>query len=72
MTDPKDAPEAGALGPAGAFVVRFRDGSRPAGPIAGRVEHVSSGRQSRFASLDEMIAFLLEMLPEPGGTRDRT
>lgn len=60
--DPRE-PTSGPLDPRGAFVVQFRTGSRPAGPVAGRIEHVSSGRSRRFASVADMEAFMLEMLP---------
>ncbi len=62
----------GTLDPAGSFVIRFRSGSRRGGPVAGRVEHVSTGRQSRFASLEELAGFMLDRLPVAEGnpTRD--
>lgn len=28
------------------------------GPVVGRAEHIASGRSRRFASLDELLAFL--------------
>ena len=46
--------------PAGwAFVVHLRPGALPeAGRLAGRVEHVASGRSERFESLPDLLAFL--------------
>jgi hypothetical protein len=47
------------LTPAGAFVVQLRtDSDLTTGRLCGRVEHVTSGRSDRFASLDELIAFM--------------
>lgn len=46
------------LAPDGAFVVQFAAGSCPQrGAIAGRVEHVQSGRASRFYSAADLLAF---------------
>jgi len=42
-----------------AFVVHLRPGTLPEeGRVAGRVEHVSSGRSAHFESLPELLAFL--------------
>jgi hypothetical protein len=46
-----------------AFVVHLRPGGAPEeGRMAGRVEHVASGRSERFESLPEMLAFLGRVL----------
>jgi hypothetical protein len=46
-----------------AFVVHLRPTSRPEeGQVAGRVEHVASGRSERFGSLTELLAILGAML----------
>jgi hypothetical protein len=42
-----------------AFVVHLRPGALPEeGRMAGRVEHVASGRSVLFGSLPELVAFL--------------
>jgi hypothetical protein len=49
--------------PAQAFVVQFgRETGADTGYMAGRVEHVVSGKVSRFQSLDELVAFMTEVL----------
>jgi hypothetical protein len=65
-----------ALGPAfpqrNAFVLQFaaETGPRP-GPVRGRIQHVTSGEQSAFESLDELWGFVSRVLfaadpsPEP-------
>ena len=46
-----------------AFVVQLSPDADPdAGRIAGRVEHVSSGRVLHFTSSDELIAFFARLL----------
>ncbi len=62
-----DPAATGRLDPRAAFVVQFRVGSRVGGPLAGRVEHVSTGRQIRFSSLEELEAFVGEMLSRVAG-----
>jgi hypothetical protein len=48
-----------------AFVVQFRaDTDAKAGRFKGRVEHVGSGRVAHFQSLDELLAFIVQMLAE--------
>jgi hypothetical protein len=50
-----------------AFVVQFSRETRPGGGVvAGRVEHISSGRRARFATPDELIAALATLLDELG------
>jgi hypothetical protein len=61
--------------PAQAFVVQFgRDTAVDAGRIAGRVEHVVSGKAARFQSLNDLVTFMTAVLREveeatcrPGG-----
>jgi len=50
-----------------AFVVQF---SREAGSFAGRVEHLSSGRRSRFNSAAELVATLETLLDEIGASSE--
>jgi hypothetical protein len=46
-----------------AFVVQVaRESNLPHGKVAGRVEHVDSGRARNFRSLDELLNFLCEAL----------
>jgi hypothetical protein len=46
-----------------AFVVHLRPGALPEeGRVAGRVEHVASGRSEQFGSLRELLAFLGRVL----------
>lgn len=48
-----------ALSAEWAFVVHVRPGAIPEeGCLAGRVEHVSSGRSAHFGSLPELLVFL--------------
>jgi hypothetical protein len=59
--------------PAQAFVVQFRrETVVDTGRIAGRVEHVVSGKAARFQSLDELMAFMTEVLREVAETTRRT
>jgi hypothetical protein len=45
------------------FVVQFSDDTAPpSARFLGRVEHIESGRSRRFASLDELVAFVSEVL----------
>jgi hypothetical protein len=49
--------------PEQAFVVQFgRETAVDTGRMAGRVEHVVSGKVARFQSLEELVAFLTEVL----------
>lgn len=52
-------PVAVPLPPELAFVVQLQaSGHQPPHTLAGRVEHIASGQAARFASLDELFAFL--------------
>jgi hypothetical protein len=45
--------------PEAAFVLQLRTDADPAsGTLAGRVEHVVSGRATRFGSIGELLAFV--------------
>jgi hypothetical protein len=49
----------------GAFVVQFRsDGIVGGGPLAGRLEHVASGRTAIFHSRDGLLEALDQMVSE--------
>jgi hypothetical protein len=59
--------------PTQAFVVQFgRETVVDTGRLAGRVEHVVSGKVSRFQSLDELVAFMTEVLRTVAETTRRT
>ena len=46
-----------------AFVVQFYAGAEPAeGEVAGRVEHVVSGRATHFHSAEELVGFMARVL----------
>ena len=72
MTNPQDIKRRGAgptpgdvssFLPEGAFVVQFRTGAATLdGPLAGRVEHVVSGRAAHFNTQAELLAFLRDAL----------
>jgi hypothetical protein len=60
---PQDPEEQAPLSVHCAFVVHFRVNSDVAhGRLAGRVEHVASGQATRFASLEELLAFIAQVL----------
>jgi hypothetical protein len=46
----------------GAFVVQFLAGSDLTGSVGGRVEHVASGRSTHFASVDDLLHFIGDVL----------
>jgi hypothetical protein len=60
--------------PERAFVIEFRGGGTPGldDPLSGRVEHVSSGKATRFESATELIDFLRDVLRSCGQTRGAT
>ena len=61
MKAPAEAPS--ALSPHRAFVVQFRaETDVGQGRYTGRVEHVVSGQATRFASLEELLAFIARVL----------
>jgi hypothetical protein len=58
-----------AFAPAQAFVVQFgRETDLDTGRMAGRVEHVVSGKAGRFQSVDELMAFMTAVLREVAST----
>jgi hypothetical protein len=58
------------LTPQGAFVVHFyTDTNITAGCLAGRVEHVVSGRSVRFSSMAGLLAFIGKILGEVNAGR---
>ena len=60
-----------ALPYAKAFVVQFSAETDPRlGTTTGRVEHLQTGRRSRFASADELLAWLMAMLTGAGSLDD--
>ncbi len=61
MQPPAETPS--ALSPHRAFVVQFRAETEiEQGRCTGRVEHVVSGEATRFASLEELLAFMAQVL----------
>jgi hypothetical protein len=56
-------PPAAPLSPQWAFVVQLREGT-PLAPaqLSGRVEHLVSGQATPFASLAELLAFMVQIL----------
>ena len=55
----------GALPPERAFVVQFSGDTRFAeATVVGRVEHIHSGRTTHFTRMDQLVAFLDELLSE--------
>jgi len=56
-------PPASPLLPPWAFVVQFRvETDLAQGYCTGRVEHVVSGQAAHFQSLEELVAFMTEVL----------
>lgn len=57
----------------GAFIVEFRADAATAPPerLRGRVEHVPTGLATRFASADELLDFVREVLRSHLGARAR-
>ena len=61
MGDPSH--DAAGLPPSRSFVVQFGGAAAPsAGTFVGRIEHIASGRSRRFGSLEELSAFVAEVL----------
>lgn len=58
-----DAAQSATLPYDKAFVVQFTAETGPSlEPVAGRVEHLRTGRRSRFASIDEFLACIATLL----------
>jgi len=61
------------LQPASAFLVQFRTGADPiTGKLAGRIEHVASGKTANFDTIHDLPELLRQMLQDshqlnPGG-----
>jgi hypothetical protein len=54
-----------------AFVVQFASETDVgAGNVRGRIEHLKTGRRSRFASADELLARIMAMLAGADAPRD--
>ncbi|MGH7961892.1 MAG: hypothetical protein ACRERD_08715 [Candidatus Binatia bacterium] len=51
-----------ALSPQRAFVIQLREESEVGGRFGGRVEHVTSARSARFQSVEELLAFIAQVL----------
>jgi hypothetical protein len=48
-----------------AFVLKLsRDTGHMLAPFAGRLEHLSTGRRARFATVEEFLAALIRLLDE--------
>ncbi len=63
--------DASPLPPERAFVVQFHaGGTASTAPLGGRVEHIVSGRAERFASIDELLAFVRATLAAVPAPRD--
>ena len=62
----RGSPEAGSdlhrFPPGHAFVVKFSAAERARRPTSGRVEHVLTGRSTRFESLERLAEFFGEVL----------
>lgn len=58
------------LPPERAFVVQFRQLVDPSGELfVGRAEHIASGTEVRFGSVEALIAFITDVLiPAPSTT----
>jgi hypothetical protein len=65
----KPSPDESPLSPQRAFVVQLTENTDvKRGQWVGRVEHVTSGQASRFQSVDELLAFVAQVLrraPKP-------
>jgi hypothetical protein len=71
---PPHAPPDTPLAPAWAFVVQLRQGTAlTPETLHGRVEHIVSGQATLFTSLEELWAFMAQVLASParvpGGER---
>jgi hypothetical protein len=55
------------LSPERAFVLHLDVRALPPRRVLGRIEHVTSGRIARIASLRELVAFLAEVLRDGPG-----
>jgi hypothetical protein len=47
------------------FLLRFSDATRPeAGAYHGRIEHIGTGRTTRFTSMQEVVDFAKQIMVE--------
>jgi hypothetical protein len=54
-----------------AFVVQFRENTDvEAGRLEGKVEHIASYQATRFHSVDELLAFIAQVLTEVRRTEE--
>jgi hypothetical protein len=58
-----------ALPYAKAFIVQF-GAETDARHVTGRIEHLQTGRRSRFASVDELLAWIMAMLAGAAASPD--
>ena len=57
------AKQPGSFPAARAFVLQLTGDSQPAeGQLAGRIEHIASGRHGRFETIAELTQFIAEVL----------
>src|SRR5262249_8450773 len=69
--DPGGAESRPALPFAKAFVVQFgAETDTRLGKVTGRIEHLQTGRRSRFASVDDLLACIMTMLAGTEASRD--
>jgi len=52
-----------------AFVVQFAKPHAPDAPLAGRIEHITSGRARRFQDATQLMAFVAEVLAALDGNQ---
>lgn len=65
MPDRVTIEELPPLSPQRAFVVQFRTGAgTEPGRFAGRVEHIPSAKATHFGSVEELLAFIAQVLAE--------
>jgi hypothetical protein len=59
------------LPPDRAFVLRLEARAHLPHRVIGRVEHITSGRMTRVASVPELMAFFADVLRQPRGRKNR-
>jgi hypothetical protein len=68
---PGQADNRPALPYAKAFVVQFgAETDARLGKVSGRIEHLQTGRRSRFTSVEDMLACIMSMLAGVEAPRD--
>jgi hypothetical protein len=69
--DPRRADNRPALPYAKAFVVQFgAETDARLANVTGRIEHLQTGRRSRFASVDDLLACIMAMLAGVDASHD--